>query len=81
MGNTAIQQPHGCKYIRGLIMYKDVLRSIEGIGIFPSISLLLFFTFFIVLVVYLIRKGKHHFDDAARLPLSNDDMNFKNSES
>lgn len=53
-------------------MYKEVLRSIEGIGIFPSIALVLFLGFFIGLIIYLIRKGKSHFEDAARLPLESD---------
>lgn len=55
-------------------MYKEVLRSIEGIGLFPSISLILFFGFFIGLIYYLTKKGKSHFDDAARLPLESDDL-------
>ncbi len=54
-------------------MYKDVLRTMEGIEIFPSISLILFFGFFILLVVYLIRTGKHHWDDVANLPLESDE--------
>lgn len=53
-------------------MYKEVLRSIEGVGIFPSISLVIFFGFFIWLVYYLVKKGKDHFEDAARLPLESD---------
>lgn len=54
-------------------MYKEVLRSIEGIGIFPSISLVLFLGFFIGLIIYLVRKGKSHFEDVSRLPLEPDD--------
>jgi len=54
-------------------MYKDVLRTMEGIEIFPSISLILFFGFFILLIVYLIRTGKHHWDDVANLPLESDE--------
>lgn len=54
-------------------MYKEVLRSIEGIGIFPSISLILFLGFFIGLIIYLVKKGKSHFEDASRLPLESDD--------
>ncbi|MDR8393423.1 cbb3-type cytochrome c oxidase subunit 3 [Aliifodinibius sp. S!AR15-10] len=49
-----------------------MLRSIEGVGIFPSISLVIFFGFFIWLVYYLVKKGKDHFEDAARLPLESD---------
>ncbi len=54
-------------------MYKEVLRSIEGIGIFPSISLVLFLGFFIGLIIYLVKKGKSHFEDVSRLPLEPDD--------
>ncbi len=54
-------------------MYKEVLRSIEGIGIFPSIALLLFLGFFIGLIIYLVGKGSSHFEDAARLPLETDE--------
>lgn len=55
-------------------MYKEVLRSIEGIGIFPSISLILFLGFFVGLIFYLVRRGSSHFEDAARLPLESDDL-------
>ncbi len=54
-------------------MYKQVLRSMEGIELFPSISLLLFFAFFVLLITYLIKTGKHHWDDAANLPLESDE--------
>lgn len=54
-------------------MYKEVLRSIEGVGIFPSISLIIFFGFFTWLVIYLLRKGNNHWEDAARLPLETDE--------
>ncbi len=59
-------------------MYKEVLRSIEGIGIFPAISLILFLMFFIGLVIYLIKKGEKHWENAARLPLESDES-FKNN--
>lgn len=54
-------------------MYKEVLRSIEGVGIFPSIALMIFFIFFVWLVVYLLKKGRSHFEDVARLPLETDE--------
>lgn len=58
-------------------MYKEVLRSIEGIGIFPSISLILFLGFFVLLIVHLIRKGRTHYEDAAHLPLESDEPTEK----
>ncbi len=61
-------------------MYKNVLRAIEDIGIYPSISLILFFTFFVIMIIYLIKKGKHYWDDVARLPLEVDNFNYNQSE-
>ena len=62
-------------------MYKNVLRAIEDIGIYPSISLILFFGFFVILVIYLIVKGKDHWKDAERLPLEDEDnINTKESD-
>lgn len=60
-------------------MYKEVLRSIEGIGIFPSISLVLFLGFFVLLIIHLVKKGKSHYEDASRLPLETDESieNYK----
>ncbi|MBN2732365.1 MAG: cbb3-type cytochrome c oxidase subunit 3 [Balneolaceae bacterium] len=60
-------------------MYKEVLRSIEGIGIFPSIALVIFLAFFVGLIIYLIKKGRAYFQDVARLPLEDpDDTNNNN---
>lgn len=60
-------------------MYKEVLRSIEGVGVFPSIALILFLVFFIGLIIYLVKKGKKHWEDVARLPLESDNEQEHNS--
>ena len=56
-------------------MYKYVLRSMEGVEVFPSISLILFFTFFVLLVAYIIRKGKPYWEAAAHIPLESEQPN------
>lgn len=56
-------------------MYKDVLRAMNGIELLPSISLILFFSFFVILVVYLVISGKEKWEDAANIPLETDDNN------
>ncbi|MFA5670331.1 MAG: cbb3-type cytochrome c oxidase subunit 3 [Balneolaceae bacterium] len=56
-------------------MYKDVLRTMSGIELLPSISLILFFTFFVLLVIYLVKNGKEKWEDAANIPLETDDNN------
>jgi len=62
-------------------MYKDVLRTMDGIELFPSISLILFFSFFLILIIYLVRTGKDFWKDAASIPLDSEKIfNPKNSE-
>lgn len=50
-------------------MYKDVLRAVEGVDIFPVISLILFFSFFVGLIYYVMKTDKEIWDQAAALPL------------
>jgi hypothetical protein len=32
------------------------------------------------MIIYLIKKGKHYWDDVARLPLEDDNFNYNQSE-
>lgn len=50
-------------------MYKDVLRTIENIEIWPMISLILFFLFFIGVVVYLLTVDKNFIKKMKELPM------------
>jgi cytochrome c oxidase cbb3-type subunit IV len=50
-------------------MYKNVLQAIEGIGIFPLISLLIFFSIFTAVVIWSFRANKDHLQRMAELPL------------
>lgn len=54
-------------------MYKHVLRSIEGIGIYPSVGLILFLGFFIGLLIWVMRKDRSHWQELARMPLEQDE--------
>lgn len=53
-------------------MYKDVLRAIEGVGIFPVISLLLFVVFFLLVLWGTLRAKKETIDTMAAIPLESD---------
>lgn len=46
--------------------------SIEGIEIYPLISFLLFFTFFLIVLVYVFRQDKKHIKEMSNLPLEGD---------
>jgi len=50
-------------------MYKEVLRSIEGIEIYPIVSLLIFFAFFVGLAVWFFAADRERLRRAAMLPL------------
>lgn len=62
-------------------MYKDVLRGIEGIGIFPVISFVIFFVFFILLTGYLLTMRKDHIARMEQLPLEEDEPESKQIQS
>ena len=50
-------------------MYKEILRTIDGVEIGATISFLIFFGFFLLLLVYTWRMRKEHIDEMKQLPL------------
>jgi hypothetical protein len=50
-------------------MYQEVLRDIDGIGIFPAVSLVLFVAVFTLAVVYALRIDRAGVRHMAALPL------------
>ncbi len=50
-------------------MYKEVLASIEGIEIYPIISLVIFFSFFVGLLAWFVLADRDRLQRLARLPL------------
>ncbi len=48
------------------------MTSIDGIEIYPIISLLIFFIFFILLFVYVFRGGKNRFKEVSLYPMSDE---------
>ena len=60
-------------------MYKEILQSIEGVEIYPIISLIVFVVFFVVVTIWLIRMDKNYINEMKQLPLTNDDNNKTNS--
>ena len=51
---------------------KHNLEGIDGVEINPIISLLLFFTVFIVMLVFVLKLPKKNIDEVSQLPLDND---------
>ncbi len=50
-------------------MYKDVLRSIADIDLFPVFAFVIFITFFVGLLVYVFRLDKKDVSRMAAMPL------------
>ena len=55
-------------------MFSDFLSSIEGIGLYPVISLIMFFLVFVGVGVYLFTANKEAMQKMAMMPL---DKNFE----
>jgi len=56
-------------------MYKEVLSDIQGISIYPVFSFTVFFLFFLILSVWIVRSKKETFDVISKMPLSENEAN------
>lgn len=50
----------------------NYLESIAGISIFPMISLIIFFSFFVFLTIWALKADKHHISMMKQIPLDPD---------
>lgn len=50
---------------------KGHMESIEGIEVYPIISLLIFFIFFMVLFLWVFTAKKNYIDAVSNIPLDN----------
>ena len=53
-------------------MYKEVLRSIENVEVFPVISLVIFVLFFVGITIWTMRVPKDIIDHMSSLPMDDD---------
>lgn len=53
-------------------MARNVLETIQGIDIFPLISLVIFFGFFILMLYWVIGLDKEYLNDNSNMPLDQD---------
>jgi len=54
-------------------MFKHYFEGIQNIEVYPIISLLIFFSFFICLFFWVSGLSKRHINDMKNLPLESDD--------
>ncbi len=51
---------------------KGNLENIDGVEIYPIISLLIFFTFFVLLFWWVLTAKKEYIDEVSNIPLEKD---------
>lgn len=56
------------------------MESITGIEIYPMISFLIFFTFFVLMLVYLVKADKVRLEKISTLPLDDQPYNTTDDE-
>ncbi len=59
---------------------KHHMESITGIEIYPLISFIIFFTFFVLMLAYLIKADKSRMEKIAALPLDDQPLNTTDYE-
>jgi cytochrome c oxidase cbb3-type subunit IV len=57
-------------------MFKYYFEQINNVAIWPLISLIIFFTFFVGLLVYVWRADKSFINKMKNLPLEDDDASI-----
>lgn len=53
---------------------KHNLSGIDGVEIYPIISLLLFFTVFVSMLIFVMKLPKRTIDEVSQLPLDNQNI-------
>ena len=56
-------------------MFSNYLSSIEGVDIYPIISFLIFFVFFVGLTVWTFKADKKYLKKMSKMPLESSNMN------
>jgi len=62
-------------------MYKEILRDIDNVAIWPVLSFVIFFTFFILLLWYVYTADKRFINEMSKKPLQDDSKNSNDVES
>jgi hypothetical protein len=61
-------------------MIRNLLQSIEGVEIYPLISLMVFLIFFVAVLVWMLRIDKNYIKEMEQLPLeSNSNRNLNST--
>jgi hypothetical protein len=61
-------------------MYKDVLRSIAEVEMFPIVGIGIFMGFFLIISIYALRLSKSEVGELENLPFTIDSTELENSD-
>ena len=60
-------------------MHKELLQSIDGVSIYPIISLIVFVLFFAVILIWMLKVDKNYIKKMENLPLEKEEGNSFNN--
>lgn len=58
---------------------KHHMTAEEGVAIFPIVAFLIFFIFFTLMIVYVLRMKRSHIDNMSNIPLAEEPVEPRNS--
>ena len=61
-------------------MYKQILESVQNVEIWPTISLVIFFVFFVLLIIWVIRTDKKYIQKMKELPMNDGTLNDQSKQ-
>lgn len=59
---------------------RSVLENVAGLEIFAIIGILIFFSFFVGLIIWVVRMKKSRADEYSRIPLQDDSDDIANDK-
>lgn len=60
-------------------MIKEYLQSIDGVSVYPIISLIVFVVFFVALLIWVFKVDENYIREMENLPLEKDEENNFNN--
>ena len=55
-------------------MYKEILRSIDNVAIYPVFSFVLFGLFFLGMLILVFKLDKNHVQNMSSMPINDDNL-------
>ncbi len=61
-------------------MFKHYFEQIDKVEIWPIISLIIFFIFFLCLIIWVVTADKKYIQDMSQLPMDDGQINHENDD-